>query len=35
MTAFYPTNARISNPYRMDHDARIQAAITDLDCRNC
>jgi transposase-like protein len=35
MHAFYPTNARISNPHRMDHEARIQAAITDLESQDC
>jgi hypothetical protein len=31
MTAFYPTSVRTLNGHRMDHDAHIQAAITDLE----
>jgi hypothetical protein len=31
MYAFYATNVRISNPQRMDQEARIQAAIADLE----
>jgi hypothetical protein len=34
MTAFYPAIVRISNPHRMDHDARIKAAITDLESQD-
>jgi AraC-like DNA-binding protein len=34
MTAFCPTNVRISNPHRMDHDTRIQEAIDDLESQD-
>jgi hypothetical protein len=34
MTAFYPTSVRTLNGHRMDHDARIQAAITDLESQD-
>src|SRR5450432_3366504 len=34
MHAFYPANVRTSNPHRMDHEARIQAAIADLESQD-
>jgi hypothetical protein len=32
---FYPTSVRTLNPYRIDRDARIQAAIIDLESQTC
>jgi hypothetical protein len=34
MHAFYETSARTSKSHRMDHEARIQAAITDLESQD-
>jgi hypothetical protein len=34
MHDFYPTSVRTSNPHRMDYEARIQAAITDLESQD-
>jgi hypothetical protein len=34
MHDFYPASVRNSNPHRMDHEARIQAAITDLESQD-
>jgi DNA-binding phage protein len=34
MTGFYPTNVQTSNLHRMDHEARIQAAIADLESQD-
>jgi hypothetical protein len=34
MHDFYPTSVRTSNPHRMDHEARIQAAITNLESQD-
>jgi hypothetical protein len=34
MTAFSTTNARTSKLHRMDHDARIESAIADLESQD-
>jgi hypothetical protein len=34
MHAFYTTSARTSKFHRIDHEARIQAAITDLESQD-